>query len=917
MNAQNLFKDVQMLQLTGDTTEQTINNNDESVVVYIDDDDDDEIQSINSDSHPMDVKVDSEFNYDEEESNQSMVVEPDDQVVGNEVSIKREESDNEDKSISFKIEPPENIEIPEDLNEPLEEQFQLIDDVPSEEIIEIDKSTSSKNQSFDSNTSTLNDHSYSQSNFNERTSYCDDIVNAVLSQAELAENPNALKILSEYTNYLVFFTASEDPNSQVNQYVQKMKESLESKMIQISNLPSTSNINQTTTSASDNKNENEEQEKVAEEKSTEIGSVEKEAEIEENPELETNLKQQDSLELFTGNSYLEDDEFFSATIQDLISNYDQKNNENGENEEENDEMEKDKEQENMEISINNVKEEPECIIESSQENREEIVDQANDTPMDQEDIKPENDVEKLKIYIENASNLGNSFSNSFRDLTDLKYETDEDINNGKSKLLTSLKSVIKQSVKLMMEIENVEESKDIKMEDFIDDTLLTISKSYTERVVKSESDLDSDVDEEETDDDEINKLCNINNLKISNSKNERVAEKSETEVGGNKKLKKKKEKKTNGEDSDLLSSDDEDNYSNHSTKCKNEEEEEEAVNSSDEERKMVEKHESNCKNMLLVSSDENDSDESTYATSESSIVSESSYIVKKKKKGKVSKEKSKESDDEEKSEEEKEEEKEKLPAAPKEPSSPSSSPIDKKDESDTESVIESPSNESSKKFKKKPLIGPARDIFKKDFLDMDCSDSEEKKTTPSTTPKSSKSSTNAETDAPQTAAIDLTQFSTRQTETKNNDLAKYIQKMNEKSINEPVEHIKPPTPAAADDDECYIISSDSDSEVSSTIAEGKTRRRKELSPEELKEETKKAQKAEKERIKKLEKKKDVLSQYLSERLSQLSDNDDVICSNDLTLDYSKKFKEEIKVHSVLADQLKQHQKEGVKFMYDK
>lgn len=851
MNAQKkLFKDVQMVLV--DNNPIITNNNDESDLVFFDDDT--STNSSESEANPMDVKVKSELNYDDDESNQSMVVEPDEIVAAEEtihdeneeiVPVRVEEGGGVvGEDICVKHELPADISdlIPENEDQNPEEQFELIE----------------TEQSFESVSSTLNDHSYSQANPKMQTSFCDDIVDTILSKTDLSQNPNALELLSSYTSYLEIFTASEDPTSQVNQYVQKMKDSLQSRALTISPRPSTSGLN------------NRVKPPIVIDKDVIEIDIEKEDSLKDEskdtttPELPNNtefLTAQDSMELFNTQS---------------------------EEEAINDELEKEME----DIIMECVKEEPEFTVECSQEKPEIVEESQNDA------------VEKLKSYIQNASNLSGSVLHSFRDLSELKYENDEDISNGKLKLLTTIKSVIKQNCMLMMEIEEVEESDDIKMEDFIENAMLNMTKSYIAEKKEVMSDIETS-NNSETDDDVVNKLCNLNNLKISNTKGDRTVEVAENDV---KKLRKKKDKKLkpSSDNSDISSEEDANDENKRSSESEVE------GNSSDEEKKMVEKHENNVKNLLLGSTDEEDeSDDSIYATSESSLASLTNKLKKKKRDSKKKSDNESEKSESEKSGDEEEEKSQKSPTK-----------IDKETKESSESETESTSNENkAKKKKKKPIFGNSEGIFKKDFLDIDDSDKEEKPARAKvqiSTQKSTSSST-SDKNEPQSEAIDLTQFSARQIEVKSSgtDLSKYIQKMNEKSTNnEPP--TKPTTPAAVpDNDECYIISSDSDSEISSSVAEGKTRRRKELSPEELKEETKKAQKAEKERIKKLDKKKDALTQYLTQRTSQLSEEDDVICSDDLTLDYSNKLKLAINVHPKLVDQLKEHQKDGVKFMYDK
>lgn len=89
------------------------------------------------------------------------------------------------------------------------------------------------------------------------------------------------------------------------------------------------------------------------------------------------------------------------------------------------------------------------------------------------------------------------------------------------------------------------------------------------------------------------------------------------------------------------------------------------------------------------------------------------------------------------------------------------------------------------------------------------------------------------------------------------------------------------------------------------------KRRKQLTHAELRAETRKAKRDEQERVKKLEEKNVKLSQFLTQRLSQ---SDDI---NPLVLDHSEEKNLEIVVHPHIVKQLKDHQIDGIKFMYNK
>lgn len=113
------------------------------------------------------------------------------------------------------------------------------------------------------------------------------------------------------------------------------------------------------------------------------------------------------------------------------------------------------------------------------------------------------------------------------------------------------------------------------------------------------------------------------------------------------------------------------------------------------------------------------------------------------------------------------------------------------------------------------------------------------------------------------------------------------------------------------DDECISLSSETDSEVSAPIDESKKKfpkRKKIISEAELEQETKNARKMEKDRIERLKRKNENMTQSMSQYLSQ--DPEDP-----LILDLDKDGNP-IVVHKRLASKMKDHQKEGVKFLYD-
>lgn len=117
-----------------------------------------------------------------------------------------------------------------------------------------------------------------------------------------------------------------------------------------------------------------------------------------------------------------------------------------------------------------------------------------------------------------------------------------------------------------------------------------------------------------------------------------------------------------------------------------------------------------------------------------------------------------------------------------------------------------------------------------------------------------------------------------------------------------------------DDDEMEPHSTEKPQEKE-TPDEEKRKKRKLLRDDQLADDTKVAQKEESERIKRLEAKKKHLTQFLD---SQKSDSNDsqAIYDDEILLDYDSKRKEKILVHPEIRKQLKDHQVDGIRFMYD-
>lgn len=92
-----------------------------------------------------------------------------------------------------------------------------------------------------------------------------------------------------------------------------------------------------------------------------------------------------------------------------------------------------------------------------------------------------------------------------------------------------------------------------------------------------------------------------------------------------------------------------------------------------------------------------------------------------------------------------------------------------------------------------------------------------------------------------------------------------------------------------------------------------------LRPDQLAGETKRAQREESERVKRLEKKNDRLSQIIESQKLESQRDPSMAGANALAevlLDYHEKEKKNIVVHKEIVKHLKQHQIEGIRFMYD-
>lgn len=129
---------------------------------------------------------------------------------------------------------------------------------------------------------------------------------------------------------------------------------------------------------------------------------------------------------------------------------------------------------------------------------------------------------------------------------------------------------------------------------------------------------------------------------------------------------------------------------------------------------------------------------------------------------------------------------------------------------------------------------------------------------------------------------------------------------------------KTKNPKANEDEDCISLSSDSDLDEEKEEEDDEDESAKKrniraiMSEDQLTVETKQAQKEEDSRIRRLEKKNNMLSQRLSQSQSQSIDHEE----SSIILDYDSKRKINICVHPDIVKHLKEHQVDGIRFMYD-
>lgn len=250
-------------------------------------------------------------------------------------------------------------------------------------------------------------------------------------------------------------------------------------------------------------------------------------------------------------------------------------------------------------------------------------------------------------------------------------------------------------------------------------------------------------------------------------------------------------------------------------------------------------------------------------------------------------------------------------------------PVDYSNKAETRKSTEERSEDDEMQPKKKRMRRDSteREIFSKSLLETNGTSSKKAPSTSAAIKRDQKPKVEGETkdykDVGEKDTIDLSMFENKKT-LKEADLNKIFEKranISASGLSTALSLLPVKPTAAINEDEWISLSSDSDSEMSAQPSGSGPRipkRKKMLTEEELQEETKRAQKEETQRVERLKKKNATLSQMLSQRMSQEPDSQE----DEVVLDYDPKSKVTIKVHPKLVGYLKDHQKEGIKFMYD-
>lgn len=861
---ENLFKDVQIVSVAADE--------EDTDLVYIDDEEEPRVSSMTA------IKIELK---NEDPKRASTPFETAN-LISNLVTDEQKSGIEEIESYKTCTIATDFLKTPVDMDDDCsiqeQEQFEIVENA-DEKDTSTDMSTNDSTRANKSNES--NDHSYSQppQPSKESNSLYDDIFKNILQEADLSNSKNAIILLKGYTKFFENLT-NEHQNSQLSLYLKQMMFSLNNNEDLILTKP----------------------DKVPDETCD---------------KSETEIAEKVSEELFNTME-------IAATSIEM-----------------------------MEASPADISEKSD-VIQVKQEIIMETFDTGN-TVIENKDICKVNgtigeEADKLQVYVKKAQEKTAEFCENNQKLLDSVFVSEEDIENGNSKFRTSLYNFISFNVALLMAVDNKPGEDKLLIDEEINNIKMNILKAKrtskdTENIAgisrrssidgkarkSSVSSLDKDLSDSDSDN-SINRLTNLASL------DHRRYETQKSQNAATQKATQKAKKKTKGNSDDSsVHSESSDSETESPKKNDHKSDDENKSSDSDEELKLKHKLELKARNDLLASSEDDSGDEESYVTSQTSDFSSdderSGNKDLKKKKKPIKKV---ESSDEEMSNKDEKLKESELSLKINGDAPEMDISITKSDES----IKENGEDKKSRKRHRKTSF--EREIFDKSLLNDSDDESSGNESNRSdgqqATKKIKKGSLNSlnrdSEDGTKPSVVDLTQPINIRADRMAPTLEKYLEKISSNTVedlispdqptssttkielspkkNDQQKSSKAPSPSL-DDIDCISISSESDSEISSTISEGPSRRRKQLTEEELKEETKKAKRDENERVKKLEDKEKKMTQYLSQRLSQ----SDVIAADELVLDYSEEKKLAIVVHETLVGKLKDHQVDGLKFMYNK
>lgn len=753
-----------------------------------------------------------------------------------------------------------------------EEQFTIIPNTDN-----VKKKTEEEEEESAAKDTSLVDHQYSQPDATNRE-FCDDLVENMLRETGNEKNPSVVPLLTKFTEIFEHFVVS-DKNSETSLYIQSMKRTL--KVLNLDQ-PSTSKDAQMLKDIDKNVEELKEEDVTKKAKNEVVGVLEDNENDPADDEMAKESKEkitvsdEDAL-IMPENESVVHVKIDLTKVNDFALKLSSRTTEL------------------MNMAINSdegaldVKKQLLMLLKESRKEYRQLI-----LEIKEGNFKADNEINQ-----KSKENLIKKLM-EFSDCSNTESESDAD------QVVNLNRKIIKSGPQTPAIVSSTKKDSDMSENE------LTMTGTASRR-----SSLESGTGKENIER-QIEKLLDFTTLACSKPA-------SSKKISKQKKIKKLKKKRSSDIES-LLDSSDGDSAANPISSSDSERE------TSDEEQQMLMRQNADIKNNLLAGSS-SDSDISNNELSSSSESSDSETLPKKiEKKIKSS---VKPADDETPMQasddtEENNEDAEKEPALTP-PVQDSSGMVTSKEVSGTnETVIVESDEEVVNDGKSKPRKYVKRDsfereIFGKDFLEINGAGNK-KVSSPSqgvssgtTTPKIISKPQNAEekTSPNSQGTIDVTMFEGRRTN-KNVDLQKIFEKREKNFIDLSgpstssgvnVDQSKAPSVRVANDDGWITVSSSSESDDSAPNVGSSPRmpkRKKMLTEEELQEETKRANKEETQRVKRLEKKNEALTQMLSQR----SEKDEVI------LDYDSKTKVTISVHPKLVKFLKNHQKEGIKFMYD-